>query len=188
MIKRFLMLFISILLLMPLSAVYADTITGNDFLWDKEREFIKSERRRFNVSGPNGYVIVKDEPGSEKDMVEYIKEIFPGVRNNEERIKQIIEFKNGEELFIEYLYIVDGEYWGCMQESHRYSYPGWIPMNHLSVVYIREDFEEENKNKFYSYTGNYDAVYEANRIVLWNGRVRIETSSLLTMRSLLLKG
>jgi hypothetical protein len=79
----------------------------------------------------------------------------------------MITYKNGQEIIIDSLYIHNGEYWGGMTESHYVSYPGWIPMNHLLVVYIRDDFNAENQDKFYEYTGDIEAVLLSKRLVLW---------------------
>jgi len=40
-------------------------------------------------------------------------------------------------------------------------------MTHLLAEYIPTDFNKENKDKFYPYSGNVDALYKAKRIVLW---------------------
>ena len=83
------------------------------------------DRRRFSVNGPDGYVIIKDEPGSKKnleDMYQYINKRFPSIEvyweNPVEYINGIIKYNNGQELIIWGVYIHEGKYWGVMESGH----------------------------------------------------------------------
>jgi hypothetical protein len=54
-----------------------------------------------------------------------------------------------------------------MGAAHLSKICGWIPMDHLLVVYIADDFVEENKANLYTYNDGYGAVYAAQRLVFW---------------------
>jgi len=75
-------------------------------------------------------------------------------------------YKNGEEIFISRTYLHNGKYWGMLPDSHGRN-RGWIPMDQLLVMYIRDDFAEEYREEFYTYSGNYDAALAADKLVLW---------------------
>jgi len=51
--------------------------------------------------------------------------------------------------------------------AHNYEHPGWVPMDEVFLIFEREDFEKIHKQEFYEYTGSYDAVLSASRLVLW---------------------
>ena len=154
MIKRvFILVMVFSLLASPLTA-YADAIMGNEFQWQNYDKMQPLGRSRFCVNGPDGYVSIREEPSWESKIFAY--------SNNKE-----ITYQNGTELIMSSLYVNKGEYWGIMSAGHHVYYPGWIPMAHLLVVYIRNDFNTEYKNEFYTYNGNYDAVLVAKRLVLW---------------------
>ena len=135
----------------------ADAIMGNDFKWQHRDELQKLNRSRFRANGPEGFVIPQNEPGEAKETYTF----WDGTKE-----MPLPKFNNGAEIIVDSLYIHNEEYWGGMTESHYVSYPGWIPMEHLLVVYIRDDFNAENKDKFYNYTGTLEKVVTSKRLVL----------------------
>ena len=155
MIKRFFIVYMivfSLVFLMIPCVSYADVVFGNDFFYQNEDKTEPVEEnswgRLFVINSPAGFVYAKDEPG-----MDYI------VGNK--------RFNNGEIVYIEATYIHEGEYWGVMSPSHSYMFPGWIPMEELLLVFEQQDFESVNKDNFYDYTGSYDAVLSAKKLVEW---------------------
>ena len=154
------------LLISPLGA-YADVVIGNEFFYENIDRTEKINAR-FTVNSPQGYIIPKEEPGSEKGIPTGL-----GYRSGwggediEEQNGPVYIFQNGEIVIIEATFRYNGEYWGVMSPSHLYQPPGWVPMNELLLMYDPSDFERENQSNFYPYTGSYDAVLSANKLVLW---------------------
>lgn len=149
MFKRFFIIFTVVFMLTPSAELYADLVIGNDFLYQHEDETQKLDRSRFCVNGPDGYVVSKIKPGSNEDV-----------------LTRQLTYKNGEEIIMDYTYILEGEYWGVTSSSFT-GYPGWIPMDYLLAVYAPDDFRNEHEDDFYTYTGGYDAIFAAERLVLW---------------------
>ena len=171
-IKRFIVLFVAVILLMPYITAHADVVVGNRFEYEKREELEPLKRRTFCVNAPQGYVIIKDEPGSKKDMYQYINEEYPYIqthwKNPDEYINNLITYKNGDIVNMSHTYLYKGEYWGVMQDGHSVVYPGWIPMDYLLIAYTSSDFEKENRDRFYSYTDDYDEIYSAETLVVWS--------------------
>ena len=176
MIKRFLVIFTAILILASPLAVRADLVIGNDFLYKNESNAEQIGERHYGknfiINSPAGYVIPKKEPGSGKgvstEMHSY-KGTSPGGRNDKPYTYSgdVFVFNNGEIITITHTYLHKGKYWGVMSYSHTYQPPGWIPMDELLVLYDSQDFETLNKDNFYTYTGSYDAVLSAKKLVEW---------------------
>jgi len=145
MIKRILALFIIALLLIPQATVYADVIFGNEFLFEHADKTKRITKNEFIANGPNGYVSAKKEPGSDEEVYMY---------------------ENGEVIILSRTYLHKGEYWGTWL-YHGSAVDGWVLMNQVLVAYSLYDFIDENRNKFYTYTGNYDAVLSADKLVIW---------------------
>lgn len=163
MMKRFITIFISIsILVSPLTAM-ADVVMGNDFLYKNgDKTIIIGEifyGKRFYVNGPSGYVIPKEEPGSDKGVS--TEHSYVDIPEN------VFTFKNGEIVRIERAYLYNGEYWGVMSASHAYQPTGWFRMDELLMIYEYEDFEKENQDQFYTFTGSYDNLFAAEKLVLW---------------------
>lgn len=158
MIKRFLAVLILMVILMHSITVCADVVMGNDFLHNHENKTEMLDRR-FYVNSPSGYIIPKEEPGSEKGVSTEMSYI--------QMPEDVFTFNNGEIIYIEQIYLCNGEYWGIMPVSHAYQPPGWFPMDELLMLYECQDFNEENKDAFYTYNGGYDKVVKAERLVLW---------------------
>ena len=159
-------------LLSPLT-VMADVVTGNEFFYKNEDKMLIMDNnyrnRRFIINSKSGYVIPKEEPGTEKSIAS--GRGYASGWGYEDYIDKseefIFVFINGETCYIEATYLVDGQYWGVMSPSHIYQPSGWILMDDLLVEYDQGCFEEENEDKFYTYTGNYDAVLSAKQLVQW---------------------
>jgi len=166
--KRFICVFtVIIFFAFPLS-LHADVVFWNDFFYENEDKTEDIGWESFIINSPSGYVIPTDEPGSGKGVPSnrgYKTNIYGDVY--EPPKYNIFVFNNGEHCRIEAIYLYNGEYWGVMSPNHWYQPPGWILMDDLLVEYKREDFEKENENNFYTYTGSFDAVLSAEKIVLW---------------------
>ena len=160
--KCVLIFLFAVSLLMPSVTVYADVVMGNDFQWENKDETNKLERERFIVNGPTGYVIPQQRPGEANEGFTFER---PWTGSDLDVVLPI--FYNGSILFMDSTYVHDGEYWGVMRASHTYSWPGWVPMEHLLVEYTRHDFEEENQGRFYEFAGDVDTIFSAERIIFW---------------------
>lgn len=155
MIKRcftFLLLSVSFLLMISLVA-YADVLIepNNDFYTRHRNECVYLSRS-FYANGESGFVSLKKEPGSKAEI-------------------SVIE--NGEVLNIMFTYNYKGESWGVTEiytpDKPYDKWPtGWIPMNQLLLVYDFISFAEEHQDEFYSYTGSYDELKTAEKIILWS--------------------
>jgi len=167
MIKRFCIVFaLLILLISPLTA-YADVVFGNDFFYENQ-ENTKEINTRFIVNSPLGYVIPEEEPGSQGGIsTEWGYRSGWGDEDMKEQSGPVFVFQNGEIVIIDAILLHNGEYWGVMSPSHQIQPPGWIPMDELLIMYDHSDFEWENQRNFYQYTGRYDAVLKATKLVLW---------------------
>jgi len=176
MIKRFLIAFAAMLMCVPPFAVHADVVMGNEFLSKNKDSAVplneKHYGKRMIVNSPDGYVIPKMEPGSEEGVPTEpysYKGTSPGGRSDKPYTYEddFFVFKNSEIITITHVYLYDGRYWGVMGHSHTYQPPGWIPMDELLVLYDQQDFEIQNRDHFYLYTGSYDAVLSASKLVQW---------------------
>ncbi|MDR2854536.1 MAG: hypothetical protein LBV40_00015 [Methanomicrobiales archaeon] len=171
MINRLLIVFTFVFLLIVPLATHADVVFGNEFFYEN-RDRTESIREnsygeRFIVNSPSGYVIPKEEPGSKKGVPTGFGYRGSGDEEALEPEGPVFVFQNGETVRIEAIFLHNGEYWGVMSPSHVYQPPGWVPMDELLMIYDPSDFELENKDTFYPYTGSYDAVLSANKLVLW---------------------
>ena len=151
-------------------AVQADVVFGNEFYELNEDETEPAGKygiKLFVTNSPSGYVIPKEEPGSENGVstAGFRYKDFPG--DIDEPENEVFVFENGNIFYLEATYLHDGEYWGIMSPTHAYQPPGWVLMDELLVVFDQEDFEFANKDSFYTYTGNYDAVLMAKKLVAW---------------------
>ena len=140
------------LLLIPNHVAHADVLIepNNDF-YARHRNECASLNRSFYANGESGFISVKKEPGSNKEVT---------------------AVKNGETLYIMFTYNDNGRLWGVTDfhspgQSYDKRLSGWIPMDQLALVYDYISFDEDYGNEFYSYTGSYDALHGAVEIVLW---------------------
>jgi hypothetical protein len=146
MIKRFLIIFMVVLMVATPLTAYADIVMGNEFFYKIKDKTQKLDRNRFIADGPNGTVSAKEKPGSDKEATVY---------------------RNGTRVFLDCTYIYKGKYWGISYPAHSGMAPGWVPMDQLLVAYVRIDFADEHIDEFYTYTGSYDAALTAEKLVLW---------------------
>jgi hypothetical protein len=179
MIKRFIAAFAVVILsavqftaLFALFALFAhaDVVMDNDFFMKNREKTIQVTNDEwggrwggvmFIVESPNGYVAPKMKPGSREGMPSFVE-----MRGGEPFFEELT-FENGSIIAISHAYRHRGEYWGVMTYSHTYSPPGWVRMDELLLVYTSGDFGSENFERFYRYTGDFDAVLSADRIVVW---------------------
>ena len=165
----------AVLFVALLPVVYADSVYGNDFYYENED---KTERlggyglgNRFVVNSPSGYVVPEKEPGSKGGIP--TDEGYPSgwggsTPEDIERLRRdYFVFKNNEIVYIEAIYLHNGDYWGVMPPSHIYQPSGWVLMDDLLQIYQRLDFETDNEKSFYHYTGGYDTVLSAKKLVEW---------------------
>ena len=152
MLKRTLACLIGCLLLVsivwPLT-VSADIIWSNSFLDKVRRKTIVLERNMFVVDSDSGTLTAKESPASNIDF-------------NYSRV-----YKNGETLTLNKVYKHNGEYWGINDYSGHGGPSGWFPMNQLLVMYERQDFNEEHRDEFYDYTGDFNIKNVADKLVNW---------------------
>jgi len=168
MIKRLILVLVVALLLIPSVAVHADAIIVNQFYGKHRGEIeVVYGDRLFIIDSPSGYVFPKEEPGSEKVVPTGWG--YQG-RGGQEVITSrdgMYVFENGDLVHIMGTYHQDRRYWGIMRTSHMYQPSGWIPMDEVLVIYHSVDFNNENAGAFYAYTGSYDAILSAKKLVLW---------------------
>jgi len=150
--------------------MYADVVHSNTFEREnKEKmEVIGREYqgRFFIVNSPQGYVIPKEKPGSDKGTSPSWYYPHYGIEPSLTEGNEFVFF-NGEIILLTHACLYNGEYWGVMMPSHNYLQPGWVLMDEVLLTFVREDFERIHQNEFYEYTGNYDAVESASRLVEW---------------------
>ena len=82
-------------------------------------------------------------------------------------LKEITTYANGSEVLIDWVYVRNGKYWGITPIGHSWMNPGWVQMDQLLVMYINDDFNNEHRNEFYTYSGSYDAALTAEKLVIW---------------------
>lgn len=124
--------------------------------WEPEDDFYIANKdkcvylsRSFYANGDGGYLSIKKEPGSNKEVA---------------------EFKNGEILKISYTCGYNGEIWGIAEfpEPGNLEWiTGWIPMDQLVTVYDYISFEDDHGSEFYRYSGSVDMLFKPENIVFW---------------------
>lgn len=141
--KKFLFAIIAVLLLLiPSFTAYADVlIEPEDNFYRKHSNQIISMDRSFRANGADGFVSVMKAPDSNRE---------------------IAKIPNGEDDFIKFSCLYDGEYWG-------YSFwrSGWVKLDQLLVLYDHITFSEEHINDFYVYSGDYAELTEAGSAIAW---------------------
>jgi len=144
MIKRFFIVFAVVFLLMPALTARADVVYGNEFL---SRHSNKTEPLNcsFYVHGVDGYVSAKKAPNSKAEVYKY---------------------ENGITIRIAATYKHNGKYWGVTPGGHGPA-PVWVPMDQLLTCYSYTDFEIENKDKLYDFTGSFDALRASEEFYVW---------------------
>jgi len=150
------MILMAVLLLVPPVSVSADAVMGNEFEWEHHDELQRLERSLFVVNGPDGYVILREEPGSSKEAI-----------RSWWSSGEVISFDNGTIVYMDSVYVYEDEYWGVMQTGHHVDIPGWILMDELLMYYDSQDFIEEHEDELYGFSGSIDRVYKAEEFYLW---------------------
>jgi len=145
MIKRFVIVLTVLFLFMPPLIVRADAVMGNDFEF-KNRDKTEPLNRSFYVNGPNGRASAKEAPGSKTEVTSY---------------------ENGRIIEIASVYRHRGTYWGITPMGHAYYMPGWFLMDDLLLYYDRKDFEDEHKDEFYDYTGDFEVLWTSEEFYIW---------------------
>ena len=137
-----------VLMMLPLTfplVAHADVVMGNEF-FDKNSEKTEPLNRIFQVNGIDGALSSKEKPGSKEEVSIY---------------------ENGDLILIGHTYLHKGDYWGIPPISHMYWMPGWLPMDELLMVYNNIDFENENRDALYEYTGSFNALLKAEEFYIW---------------------
>lgn len=151
--KRILTVLAVVCMLAAPFCVNADVVFDNDFLRQNKDKTQELDRKRFCVSSPDGYVVLRETPGWDGEIIQY----ETGAP----------KYENGAELHMGNVCIVGGEYWGIPVIGHYSWIPGWIPMEYLRVLYIAADFNNEHIGEFYQYSGSYAAAENAKKLVVW---------------------
>jgi len=149
MIKRFFSIIIaaSFLLALPFAANADVLVEPNNDFYTRHRNECTYLNRSFYANGPSGSVSVKLAPDTKKEIA-------------------VIE--NGESIWIQFTYNHNGQIWGAAITSWDWDKPdGWIPMEQLLLIYDYISFEKEHQEEFYTYSGDYEALYEVDDIVFW---------------------
>jgi len=163
--KRFIsVLAIIIFFALPMT-LHADIVMGNDYFnitdgadVDKIIDSYDGIGKRFIINSPKGYVIPKENAGSNKG-------IFSPYINNSPY--DVVVIPNGAYVNIKAVVLYKGKYWGVNPPGHD-RYPRfWFLMDDLLMIYQREDFEKENEENIHVYTGDSDAVLSAEKLVVW---------------------
>ena len=119
-----------------------------DDFYHKHYRDCSNLNRNFYANGESGVVSVKTEPGSNKEVT-------------------VIE--NGVILNISFTYDLRGVQWGVIALYSSGSWvTGWIPMDDLVLAYDYISFEEDHRDEFYRYSGDYELLFEIDEIVFWN--------------------
>ena len=151
--KRILAVCVLIIILssaFPLLHARADMIYEPvDKFFQRNKSKCEYLSRSFYANGEAGYISFRTEPGASKE---------------------VSKFRNGEDFYVMYTYVHDGEKWGIAEfytgaESGRLS--GWVPMSDLLLIYDNIAFEDEFGKGFYQYSGDYELLFEANELVFW---------------------
>ena len=139
---RVFILVIVCLLLFPSFVVHADVIIEpeNEFYEQHSSEIIYLGRS-FTANGTNGFAFVREAPGSSGT---------------------IAKLQNGENTYMQYSCLYDGDYWGYTMELQ-----GWIQIDQLLVLYDYVAFEEEHFDELYLYDGDYGAIKETRSAIAW---------------------
>ena len=134
-----------VILLSSTSMVYADVISGNDFIFEHVNKTQRISEHEYIANGPSGYVSAKKRPGADEETIKY---------------------ENGEVIIISHVYLHKGEYWGTWL-YHGVAVDGWVLMDCVLRAYSLYDFNNEYETSFYTYTGSYDAVLSAEKLIIW---------------------
>jgi len=127
--------------------------------------------KQFIIDSPNGFILARKHPalkeGTETSFTHYGRggydDDFPAKLTKSGEFY----FDNGDIIYIDGIYIYNGEYWATLMPSHTYQPVGWVCMDDLLMCYNREDFIKNNEDMFYPYEGDFDLILSATRLVEW---------------------
>ena len=146
----------ALLMLSPLfflsSAVLADVILEPpDSFYNKHRDECTYLNRRYYANGKKGYISLKSEPGSDREVAVYA---------------------NGAIINISFTYGKGANEWGVIifdTEDKQYDQwgTGWVPMSELAIVYDTTAFEEDHKAQIYDAALNADSLFLKDEIIFW---------------------
>lgn len=138
-----------------------------DVLWEPNDSFYNVSRdqceilgRHFQSNSKTGRTTVYNQPGS-------------GVKAD--------DIPNGSELFVSFTYKDrQGSEWGVVQYLHDRASDtvtetyqsdgattGWVLMDDLTLIYDHISFDEEHGKEFVPYSGDYDALRNAEGVIFW---------------------
>ncbi|HOP11473.1 MAG TPA: hypothetical protein PK629_08275 [Oscillospiraceae bacterium] len=128
------------LLLLPSVVMSADSILQpeNDF-YEQYRNQMVELRRDFIANGEDGFAALREAPGAKDETG---------------------RLQNGEKIYILYVCLYDGEYWGVSDED-------WIRMDQLLVLYDYVSFEKDHFDELYLYQGDYEKLKETLSAIAW---------------------
>ena len=108
--------------------------------------------RNFYANGKDGYISLKNEPGSKKEA---------GTIENGNIVNIMFTYANDKMWGVTEIYsdFMPNIGWGAN---------GWVLMDDLLLVYDYISFKEDYGHEFYPYEGGYGALYDAPAIALWS--------------------
>ena len=139
--------------LMFTPAAFADAIaTPDNSFYIRHNSECVYLNRGFYANGEGGSVSLKKEPGSSTETG---------------------SVENGVKINIMFTYEYKGETWGVTTvyisgKSYNEFPTGWVPFSQLLLAYDYICFNEDHQEEIYNYTGGYDSLKEAEKIVLWS--------------------
>ena len=144
-----LMIFASMFMLLSITASADVVVEPNDDFYNRNSGDCILLERNFYANGKNGYVTLKTEPGSKKD---------------------VLTIQNGEMLYITHTYERSGELWGVTEiyspDKDYSKWPtGWIIMSDLKAVYDSSEFINDHESEFYTFSGDADITGD---VVFWS--------------------
>lgn len=92
-----------------------------------------------------------------------------GIKQNPGDTNDIATLNNGEIAYVQYSCLVNGEYWGLVTGVWTPAdyIDGWVNLGEMLVVYDYVAFDEDHREEFYQYEGDYSGIFEAGELVLW---------------------
>ena len=136
-----LILVVLLQMMVPALNAQADVIfQPDDGFLERNMDKVVYLGRSFYANGEAGFVTLKREPGSAREL--------SGLRN-------------GEIIHVLYTYDHNGEPWGI-----GYS-PGWVQMDQLLLVYDQASFQADHARELHSFSGSIETLLDVERIVFW---------------------
>jgi hypothetical protein len=150
-----------------LISVTACITASADVIWEPGDAFYRNHfnqcdslGRSYTANGSDGSITVWKEPGSRE---------------------KVTSVENGSTFYVSFVYTdKEGKKWGVVQfgydeagkvkavYTNDAAHTGWIPMTDLTVVYDYISFNEDHKNEFQTYKGDYKTFTNGDKIVFWS--------------------